>query len=223
MANTLPQEDFQMITKEKNRTGTVTVVLIILFALAIAAHYALEPWGFYRKTTDAEAALRLQVVQTAEDYLGCRESDGSHEPIIDLYNSHEPLAQDYTVQYTDSWCATFVSAVSIRCGLTEILPTECSCQRLIGLFQELGRWQEDDNYTPLPGDVIFYDWDEKRPGDCTGWADHVGIVVGTKWPFVKVIEGNKDDAVVFRIIPLGEIHIRGYGLPDYAAVIQNAP
>ena len=223
MANILPQEDFQMITKEKNRTGTVTVVLIILFALAIAAHYALEPWGFYRKTTDAEAALRLQVVQTAEDYLGCRESDGSHEPIIDLYNSHEPLAQDYTVQYTDSWCATFVSAVSIRCGLTEILPTECSCQRLIGLFQELGRWQEDDNYTPLPGDVIFYDWDEKRPGDCTGWADHVGIVVGTKWPFVKVIEGNKDDAVVFRIIPLGEIHIRGYGLPDYAAMAHSAP
>lgn len=127
------------------------------------------------------------------------------------------------MQYTDSWCATFVSAVSIRCGLTDIIPTECSCERLIGLFGALGRWQEDDNYTPLPGDIIFYDWDEKWPGDCTGWADHVGIVVGTKWPFVKVIEGNRDDAVAYRVIPLGEIHIRGYGLPDYAAMTENTP
>ena len=109
----------------------------------------------------------MQVVQTtAESYLGCQESDGSHEAIIDLYNAHEPLAQNYTVQYTDSWCAAFVIAVSIRCGLTDIIPTECSCERLIGLFGELGRWQEDDNYTPLPGDIIFYDWDEKRLGDC---------------------------------------------------------
>ena len=191
-----------MITKSKPKSDTILPILVLLlFAAAIAAHYALEPWGFYRKVSEGEAALRMQVVQTAESYLGCRESDGSHEAIIDLYNAHEPLAQNYTVQYTDSWCATFVSAVSIRCGLTDIIPTECSCERLIGLFGELGRWQEDD----------------------TGWADHVGIVVGTKWPFVKVIEGNRDDAVAYRVIPLGEIHIRGYGLPDYAAMTENTP
>ena len=51
----------------------------------------------------------------------------------------------------------------------------------------------------------------------------MGIVVGTKWPFAKVIEGNRDDAVAYRVIPLGEIHIRGYGLPDYAAMTENTP
>ena len=108
-----------MITKSKPKSDTILPILVLLlFAAAIAAHYALEPWGFYRKISGSEAALRMQVVQTAESYLGCRESDGSHEAIIDLYNAHEPLAQNYTVQYTDSWCATFVSAVSIRCGLT---------------------------------------------------------------------------------------------------------
>ena len=128
-----------MITKSKPKSDTILPILVLLlFAAAIAAHYALEPWGFYRKISGSEAALRMQVVQTAESYLGCRESDGSHEAIIDLYNAHEPLAQNYTVQYTDSWCATFVSAVSIRCGLTDIIPTECSCERLIGLFGELG-------------------------------------------------------------------------------------
>ena len=112
-----------MITKSKPKSDTILPILaLLLFAAAIAAHYALEPWGFYRKISGSEAALRMQVVQTAESYLGCRESDGSHEAIIDLYNAHEPLAQNYTVQYTDSWCATFVSAVSIRCGLTTLFP-----------------------------------------------------------------------------------------------------
>ena len=77
-----------MITEKKQNIGTILPILVLLlFTAAIAAHYALEPWGFYRKVSEGEAALRMQVVQTAESYLGCRESDGSHEAIIDLYNS----------------------------------------------------------------------------------------------------------------------------------------
>lgn len=224
MAEIHVREGFDVIVQKKQLFDKIAPILAaVLIIGAIAAHYALDPWGFYRKVSQPEAALRLHVVQTAESSLGCRESDGSHEAIIDLYNAHEPLAAGYTVQYTDSWCATFVSAVSIQCGLTDILPTECSCQRMIGLFQDMGRWEEDDGYIPLPGDIIFYDWDDKGLGDCTGWADHVGIVVGTKWPFIKVIEGNKDDSVACRILPLNAISIRGYGLPDYAEIAQNDP
>lgn len=189
---------------------------LVLFLGAIGLHYAMSDWGFYRKTGQQEADLRMQVVQTAEGWLGCEESNGSHKAIIDLYNAHEPLAMGYTVQYTDSWCATFVSTVSIQCGMTDILPAECGCERQIGLFQALGRWEERDNAIPLPGDVIYYDWDMTKPGECTGWSDHVGIVVGTKWPFVKVIEGNRDDAVRYRVLLLGDRTIRGYGRPDYA-------
>ena len=199
--------------KRKKIWGLLAVLLAIS---AIAAHYLWEPWGFYRKVSEEEAERRLALVRTAEGYLGCNEADGSHKAIIDLYNSHEPLALGYTVQYTDSWCSTFVSAMAIRCGLTEITPTECGCERHIGLFRQLGRWEEDDNAVPLPGDLIFYDWDMKKPGDATGWSDHVGIVVGTKWPFVKVIEGNKDDSVSYRILLLGDWQIRGYAKPDYA-------
>ena len=131
------------------------------------------------------------------------------------------IAVGYVVQETDDWCATFVSAMAISCGLTDIIPTECGCQRQIGLFQELGTWEENDAAIPLPGDIIYYDWDSRSLGDCTGWADHVGIVVGTKWPFVKVIEGNKDDAVGYRIVLINDIHIRGYGRPDYASLLQG--
>ncbi len=210
-----------MITKEKKKISKIVPVVAALLLIfgAIAWHYQYDPWGFYWKVSNREAALRRQVVRTAESYLGANEADGSHAKIIDLYNDHEPLALDYRVKYTDSWCSTFVSAVSIQCGMTEIIPTECGCERHIALFQELDCWEEDDNIIPLPGDLIFYDWDQTRPGEATGWADHVGIVVGTKWPFIKVIEGNKDDSVSYRILLIGDVHIRGYAKPDYASLL----
>lgn len=204
---------------EKKKKILMLAGLLASF-LAVAVHYLFDPWGFYWKTSPEEAALRLSVVEAAEGWLGRNEADGSHKAIIDLYNSHEPLALGYEVQYTDSWCSTFVSAVAIQCGLTEIIPTECGCERHIGLFQDLGCWEEEDHAIPLPGDLIFYDWDQTWPGECSGWSDHVGIVVGTKWPFVKVIEGNKDDSVSYRIIPLGDVRIRGYGKPDYASAAE---
>ena len=156
------------------------------------------------------------MVSVAEGWLGANEADGTHREIIDLYNAQDVLAQDYEVKYSDNWCAAFASAVAIQCDLTDIIPTECGCQRQIGLWEQLGRWEEDDNYVPLPGDYIYYAWDEGFDlGDCIGWADHVGIVVGTCGPFLKVIEGNKGDAVSYRIILIGDYRIRGYGLPDY--------
>ena len=39
-----------------------------------------------------EQQLRKKYVDYAITYLGCKESDGSHKKIIDLYNSHTPLA-----------------------------------------------------------------------------------------------------------------------------------
>ncbi len=211
-----------MATKEKQKL--LIPILGVLLALAVlAAHYLWSPWGYYWKVSPQEAGLRDAVVRTATSHLGKNEADGSHKSILELYNSHEPLAMGYTVQETDSWCAAFVSAVAIQQELTGIIPTECGCERQIGLFQALGRWEERDSIIPLPGDIIYYDWDYTGLGDCTGWADHVGIVVGTKWPFIKVIEGNKDDCVCYRYILINDPHIRGFGKPDYAAMAQNNP
>lgn len=201
----------------------ISLFSVLLAVAAIAGHYCLDPWGYYWKVSPEEAALRQTVIDTAESWLGYRESDGSHQQIIDLYNTQERLPVGYAVQYTDSWCSTFVSAVSIQCGITEILPTECGCERHIGLFQELGRWTENDWAIPAPGDLIFYDWDQTHPGEAGGWSDHVGIVVGIKWPFLKVIEGNREDQVMYRILPLGETTIRGYAMPDYASVTEKTP
>ncbi len=164
-----------------------------------------------------EKALRQKIVDTVRGYLGFKESDGSHKGIIDVYNSHKPLARNYRLQYTDPWCAGTVSAVSIVCELTDIMPTECSCDAMIALYKKLGCWVEDDNYKPDIADVVFYDWQDTGRGDCTGGSDHVGIITRVSGNTLTVTEGNKNDAVSNRTITVGAKYIRGYGIPDYAS------
>ena len=100
--------------------------------------------------------------------------------------------------------------------MTDIIPTECGCQKHIELFKARGAWQENDGYTPKPGDYIFYDWDDSGAGDNTGSADHVGIVTKVSGATITVIEGNKGDAVAYRTMKVNGKYIRGYGTPDYA-------
>ena len=165
-----------------------------------------------------EQELRKWYVAAAKNFIGCKEKDGSHEEIIDLYNSHSPLVRGYKVKYTDAWCATFVSTVAIACGLTKIIPTECSCPKQIELFQKLGRWKESDSYSPAIGDIIYYDWNDSGNGDNKGMADHVGIVAKVTSRMITVIEGNINDAVGYRRIAINGKYIRGYGVPDYASM-----
>ena len=169
----------------------------------------------------ADDVTSVFLITEAEKFLGIAEGSSEHHAIIDGYNVHQPLAQGYEVKYDDDWCATFVSFIAINRELTDLIPTECSCQRQIDLWKELERWVEEDTYLPLPGDIIYYDWDVRTLGDSNGWADHVGIVVGTHGPFIKVIEGNKDDAVGYRYIIRWDPRIRGYGLPNYGDKAQG--
>lgn len=163
-----------------------------------------------------ENQLRKKLVDTAVSYLGCKESNGSHKKIIDLYNSHKPLARGYKVKYTDAWCSTYASAIAIACGFTDIIPTECGCQKHIELFQKLGSWKENDTFIPSPGDYVFYDWQDSGAGDNRGAADHVGIIVSVSGDNIKVIEGNMSNSVGYRTLKVNGKYIRGYGVPKYA-------
>lgn len=158
-----------------------------------------------------------KVVEQAKAWIGCKESNGTHKPIIDLYNSHKPLARGYAVKYTDEWCATFVSAVAIKLGYTDIIPTECGCEKMIDLFKKIGCWDENDARIPRPGDIILYDWQDDGKGDNTGRSDHVGIVEKVSGNNITVIEGNYNCAVKRRTIAVNGKYIRGYGVPKYDA------
>lgn len=206
------------MTKTKKRYLFISIAAAVLLCVVGITVRGIQniQWGFPREVSQAEQTQRLNYVATAEKWLGKNEADGSHRSIIDIYNAHKPLAQGYAVKYDDEWCATFVSAAAIVCGITDIIPTECGCERQIQLFMGLAAWEERDDYVPLPGDIIYYCTSDRGLGDCTGWSDHVGIVVGTWGNFIKVIEGNYGGKVTYRYIPVNAPTIRGYGLPNFS-------
>lgn len=168
-----------------------------------------------------ELDARAKVVDIAVSHLGKNESDGTHRAIIDRYNSQAVLPRGYRVKYTDAWCATFVSAVALEAGFETIMPTECSCPQMVALYKALGCWVENDAYVPKPGDIIMYDWQDSGFGDNNGTPDHVGIVVSSSDSGMKIIEGNLNNAVGYRSIPVNSRYIRGYCVPDYANVSDD--
>ena len=107
-------------------------------------------------------------------------------------------------------------------GLRAVLLPHVNCDGMIAAYRAAGRWIEDDDYLPQPGDVIFYDWDDSGAGDNAGSSDHVGIVAEVVGLSIRVIEGNKSDAVGWRTIQRGGRYIRGYAVPDYGAAADNA-
>ena len=161
------------------------------------------------------AYSRNVIVKQAQEWVGRKESDGSHRLIIDIYNSHKPLARGYKMSYSSAWCSCFASAVAIKCGYTAIIPTEVGCEKHIDLFKKMGSWVESDSYIPSPGDYIFYDWDDSGSGDNKGYSDHVGIVEKVVNNKITVIEGNCSNAVMRRTLAVNGRYIRGYGVPKY--------
>ena len=157
-----------------------------------------------------------RMVELAKSYIGYNEKDGTYKKFIDTYNSQSKLARGYKAKYSDPWCAIFVSALAIELGLTDIIPTEVGCERMLELFKKNGDFIEDDAYNPAPGDIIFYDWQDNGKGDNKGWSDHVGIIEQCSDRQIKVIEGNKNDEVGRRILKPDSQYIRGYGVPRYS-------
>lgn len=169
-----------------------------------------------------EIELRQKVVSTAEAWLGTRENTAKHLEMLAIYNAQRPLPRGWKMKVTDFWCAAFVSTVSLQCGLRDIMPTECGCPGMVRLYQELGRWVEDDAYVPSPADVVFYDWQDSGVGDNVGHPDHVGIVLDCDGNNMTIIEGNNANAVNKRVLAVNDRFIRGYGIPDFASKADGA-
>ena len=152
---------------------------------------------------------RSLVVSTAVAWLGCKESNKSNKPIVDLYNSN----MGTKFSYTTPWCAIFVSAVAIKSGTTSIIVRGSYCPTVINAYKNSKvpnyKYGAGSGYVPKAGDVIFFDWNRN------GVPDHTGLVASVSGNTVKTIEGNYSDAVGYRTFSVGYKYVQGYGLPNY--------
>ena len=83
------------------------------------------------------------------------------------------------------WCGSFINWCADQVGLK--VPNCVYTPGGASAFIKKGQWEKAEEATPLPGDIVFFDF----PGDGVDRISHVGIVVkdngdGT----VTCIEGN---------------------------------
>lgn len=114
------------------------------------------------------------------------------------------------LDYRVEWCAIFVSWCADQCGYLDagILPKMEGVRPYVDWFIQRGQWQSRD-YEPLPGDIIFFDWESD------GLADHVGIVEKVENGLICTVEGNSGDRCVENRYYLGSAPVYGFGLPLY--------
>ena len=108
------------------------------------------------------------------------------------------------------WCACFVSWCADQSGYIQsgVIPKFSLCSDGVKWFESKGRFR-DGSYTPVAGDIIFFDWGNN------GTIDHVGIVESVSGGTVNTIEGNSGDKVARLSYRIGSSNIYGYGVPAY--------
>ena len=147
---------------------------------------------------------RASALAKAQSWVGCKEKNGTHKKIIDVYNNYGPSSGK--IGYKTPWCAAFVSAVAISTGNTSVIPVHSYCPTMLSKFESK---TYNRKYSPQGADVVFFDWNANKV------PDHVGMVEKTVGNNVTTIEGNYSDAVKRRTFKKGYSLLLAYGLPKY--------
>ena len=166
----------------------------------------------------------------ARSQLGYQESSRNYKVMEDgeTIKGYTRYGDWYGITYGD-WCAMFVSFCLNYAEIPqEVIPYESGCARWIEALadSDYDLYRPVGTYTPVPGDLIFFDWEED------GFSDHVGIVAELvpateeEPAKVKTIEGNSGNRVAEQEYDLDDSMILGYGqlpekLPDYCCGLQE--
>lgn len=150
---------------------------------------------------------REDVLAIARTQLGYRESSRNY-----IVKEDGKTTDGYT-RYGDwygdtygEWCAMFVSFCLEYAEVPDV-PHHAACQAWIDVLDDLDMYVDAENQKPLPGYLIFFDWN----GD--GYSDHVGLVEDIKEDgTVVTIEGNNGKKVTLAEYEENDLRVMGYGI-----------
>ena len=157
-----------------------------------------------------------RLLAVAETQLGYTESDVNFVVKEDEATGKKAkfgitrYGQWYGLPYED-WCAMFIS-FCLHYGQVPnyLMPADSGAFTWVNRLQSMGLFRWRSEYTPKPGDLIFFDF------DLSGQSDHVGIVSSLYTvdgvAMVETIEGNHSKTVEKFSYPLISLEIQGYGV-----------
>lgn len=164
------------------------------------------------------------VLAVAETQLGYRESTRNVILMGEDLKGYTRYGAWYGDPYGD-WCAMYASFCLSYAGV-EDYPLGSNVDRWIETLTEAGYYAVSGQYTGKPGDLIFFDQDQKRGKDISVDADHVGIVAELipateeEPAKIKTIEGNTRDRVAYRTYALEDPTIIGYGQVPFGEMFR---
>ena len=177
---------------------------------------------FYQFTDEQNAALDSLLTPESRD-LWNNLLYGSSGEIVAVALSQvgnvggQPYWSWYGFNSRVEWCACFVSWCANECGYIDagVIPKFAGCTGGANWFKNRGLWQEN-GYEPRPGDLIFFDWDNKgSSGPQDDIPDHVGIVERVENGVVYTVEGNSGDSCRQNSYSVGHYEVWGYATPIY--------
>ncbi len=158
--------------------------------------------------------LRMDVVSIAYSQLGYTESTANYSIAEDgeTHYGYTRYGAWYGNEY-GTWDAMFASFCLNYAGLDRtVFPLNSGAYAWVVELTEKGAYAESSDYTPLAGDLVFFD------SDYDGRVDRTGIVVSTDVTggVLTIIEGDYTvsgvDTVCEHIYALKDPTIAGYGI-----------
>lgn len=174
----------------------------------------ISDWENTVKDLELTGDWNLDVVAVAESQLGYQESTRNYTVWEDnTLHGYTRYGAWYGVPNGD-WCGMFAS-FCLNYGGVKGMPYNYGTRPWITDLSkpELDLYRTAEDYIPIPGDLVFFDWD---PQD--GLSDHVGIVYEVieateiEKAKLKTIEGNSSNCVQFRTYDLNSPVLLGYSM-----------
>ena len=153
------------------------------------------------------------LIAVAETQFGYTESELNFDAILNeardgyVLKGWTRYGAWYGIPYGD-WCAMFVSFCLHYADISnEDFPYDCGTTTWVRQLNERGLFSEASEYSPMPGDLIFFDWEQD------GLSDHVGLVYGAdkRDNYLLTIEGNHTKTVQTFEYAMNDPRIMGYG------------
>lgn len=157
------------------------------------------------------------VIAVAETQFGYSESERNFDAVLNddrdayIIKGWTRYGAWYGIPYGD-WCAMFVSFCLHYAGITDKeYPYDCATTTWVRSLEERELFSPAAEYSPMPGDLVFFDWEQD------GLTDHVGLVYGVdeKDNYLLTIEGNHSRTVGTFEYLLNDPRIMGYGILKY--------
>ncbi len=144
-----------------------------------------------------ESIIRENIVKTAKAEVG---------------KTGETYWNWYGFNRRVEWCCVFVSWVAYKNDvLNTHIPKFIWVKKGVDYYREKGQLKKPREYTPKPGDVVFFEWNGNTI------IDHVGLVEKVKNGYVYTIEGNVNYLYVKeKKYKLNSPYLYAYGVPDYS-------